>query len=84
MTIIENFLSDQRIMRDTDFADLMNWTPETMKAKLARRETPEALRIKRLVLFRFDDVAQWLTEQGNAIQAKGDAMATSDLLGGRK
>lgn len=77
---IENFLRDQRYLRDDDLAALMGWNEATKRAKIARRQVPPFIRMKRLVLFRYEDVREWL-EAGADCNSNGASLANADILG---
>jgi hypothetical protein len=74
----ENFLTAARLLRPGDLAALMGWSPDTTRAKIARRQCPRFLRIKRCTLFRYDDVMAWLEAEEDTPQ--GRQQAVSDLL----
>ncbi len=68
--MLTHFLADTRMLRGEDLARLMGWNQDTLKTKIARREVPDAIRTKRLVLFKYSDVSAWLEENATKIEAK--------------
>jgi hypothetical protein len=79
-TRIDDFLKDQRYLRDDDLAALMGWNEITTRVKIARREVPPFIRKKRIVLFKYDDVRDWL-EAGADCNSSGANLASADILG---
>ena len=76
----EDFLITARLLRPDDLGALMGWTPDTTRAKIARRECPRFLRVKRCTLFRYDDVLTWLEAQAPENSEGGQRRAITDLL----
>jgi predicted DNA-binding transcriptional regulator AlpA len=77
----ENFLNEARLLRPEDLAALMGWSEDTTRAKLARRQCPRFVRIKRCTLFHYSDVLAWIEDQelGEATEV-GRRQAAADLL----
>ena len=74
-----DFLAAARFLRPEDLASLMGWTADTTRAKIARRQCPRFIRVKRCTLFRYDDVQHWLETEA-ADDSLGQRQAVSDIL----
>lgn len=77
--LTQQFLADQRLLREVDLAHLMGWNVATTKAKISRGLVPRFIRQKRVVLFPFDDVREWL-ENGDAQSSDSEKLAALDIL----
>lgn len=82
MTPIQAFLTENQLMSAEDLRDLLGWSDETLKAKMARREAPPFIRVKRLVLFPWGELRAWMEANGEVITPAGaKPEIASDLLG---
>lgn len=79
--ILNDFFTKSELLPENEFAALMNWSPETLKAKKARREVPDFIKVKNLVVFRYADVTDWIDQNSKTISSEAKAAAAADLLG---
>lgn len=83
---ISAFLIKHSLLLPSHIADLLHWSDDTLKAKMARREAPPFIRVKRAVFFKADDLHDWLVAHGEVIEPSTDAADTvaADLLKTRR
>lgn len=79
--VLQDFLIKNEQLLKEDIQELMGWNKETMKAKMARRETPKFRKINNLVLFSYQDTADWLLKRSPMPNNDGKLRSAADLLG---
>jgi len=79
--VLQDFLIKNEQLLKEDIQELMGWNKETMKAKMARRETPKFRKVKNLVLFSYEDTAEWLLKDAPIAPSDAKLRSAADLLG---
>jgi len=79
--VLQDFLIKNEQLLKEDIQLLMGWNKETMKAKMARRETPKFRKINNLVLFSYQDTADWLLKRSPMPSNDCKLRSAADLLG---
>ena len=78
--VLERFYQDKRLMPDEELRLALGWSPETLKAKRARREAPPSMKIKLIHLTRFDELERWLVENSTRVETSGAEKAATDIF----
>ena len=82
-TLLEHFLASEKFLRDREVCDLLGWSPETLKAKRARKEAPPSIKVKAIHLTRYRDMAEYVTANGHGVcdlPHVGTKQAAQDIL----
>lgn len=82
-TLLEHFLASEKFLRDREVCDLLGWSPETLKAKRARKEAPPSIKIKAIHLTRYRDMAEYVATNGHGVcdlPNAGKEQAAQDIL----
>jgi len=58
--ILEQYLTDQRLLRDEDVRALFGWTQSTFEARVARAQMPKHIRKGGLRLWDWETMTEWL------------------------
>jgi predicted DNA-binding transcriptional regulator AlpA len=80
MTLLEDFLASERLLRDAEVCDLLGWSAETLKAKRARREAPPSIKVKSVHLTRYADLSGFIERVGRQVDDAPGTSVDADLL----
>lgn len=82
-SLLEHFLASEKFLRDREVCDLLGWSPETLKAKRARKEAPPSIKVKAIHLTRYRDMAEYVATNGHNVcdlPNAGKEQAAQDIL----
>jgi hypothetical protein len=81
-TLLEDFLSSERLLRDAEVCELLGWSAETLKSHRARRIAPKSIKVRAVHLTPYSDLADFITAAGKAEADPGESAVAATLLGG--
>ena len=84
---VADFLVSNKLLRDNELCDIMEWSPETLRVKRSKGEAPVALKIKSTFFTRYEDLAEFIKsapkiDNSHKVAGLGQAseLSAQDLL----
>jgi len=76
-SVLTDFLIKKQFLRDQELCELFGWTPETLRVKRSKGEAPVSKKIKNAFLTRYNEVEEFIKQDGVDINNRARAAANS-------